>query len=154
MRPVPIRITIAAAIPPADAFALFTEGLTRWWPREYTWAQDTLVRIGMEPRLGGHCYELGPHDFRVDWGRVLAWEPPSRLVLAWQISPRREPQPNPAKASEVEIRFKARPPGGTDVTLEHRGFERHGAGGGDYRDALASEQGWPRILRQYASCAG
>jgi uncharacterized protein YndB with AHSA1/START domain len=127
------------------AFAAFAD-LGAWWPAEYSWAGDVLEEIGIEPREGGHCYELGPHGIRCDWGRVTAWEPPRRLVFTWQIGPQREPAPDPARASEVEVRFDA-----TTVTLEHRDFERHGPDAENYRAALASEHGWPYILGRYAA---
>jgi uncharacterized protein YndB with AHSA1/START domain len=152
--PEPITATVTVAQAPAEAFALFTEGLAKWWPREYTWAQDVLQRIEVEPRVGGRCYEIGPREFHSDWGRVLVWSSPDRLLLAWQISPRREPEPNPVKASEVEVHFKPGTTGGTLVLLEHRGFERHGPEGVAYRDALASAQGWPWILKHYEAAAG
>jgi uncharacterized protein YndB with AHSA1/START domain len=109
-----LKVTTTVAAPVEQAFRTFTEGLAGWWPREYTWAQDTLDTIAIEPRAGGRCFERGPHGFHCDWGRVLAWEPPRRLVFTWQIAPDRAPEPNPAKASEVEARFVAdgpRPPG-------------------------------------------
>jgi uncharacterized protein YndB with AHSA1/START domain len=146
-----IRHSLTVPRPPDEAFALFTERLGSWWPREYTWSQQVLDAIGIEPYAGGMCYERGPHGFRCDWGRVLTWQPPQRLVLAWQISPRREPEPDPARASTVEVRFEAGPSGGTHVTLEHRDFERHGDGAAEYRAALASPQGWPYIMQRFAA---
>jgi uncharacterized protein YndB with AHSA1/START domain len=137
--------TLAVDADPERAFTAFAD-LGAWWPPEYTWAGETLQEIGIEPRADGHCYELGPHGFRCDWGRVTAWEPPRRLVFTWQIGPQREPVPDPAKASEVEVRFE---PG--SVALEHRGFERHGPDAENYRAALASEHGWPYILERYAA---
>jgi uncharacterized protein YndB with AHSA1/START domain len=148
-----IRHVLTVSRPPGAAFSLFTEQLGRWWPREYTWSQDVLDEIGIEPRAEGMCYELGPHGFRCDWGRVLLWQPPHRIVFSWQISPRREPVPDPARVSVVEVRFEARTEGGTEVILEHREFERHGAGAEDYRAAMASPQGWPHILRRFAAAA-
>jgi uncharacterized protein YndB with AHSA1/START domain len=134
----------------ADGFALFTTGFARWWPAEYTWSGDALVEIGIEPREGGHCFELGPGGFRCDWGTVTAWEPPRRLVFLWQIGPGREPVPDPSRAGEVEVRF------GDDgrVDLEHRGFDRHGDGGAAYADGMGSPQGWPYILKRFAAAAG
>jgi hypothetical protein len=152
--PAPVHTSVTVPQPPAAAFALFADHLGSWWPREYTWSQDVLERIGLEPRVGGRCYEIGPHGFHSDWGRVLVWALPSWLRLAWQISPRREPEPDPAKASEVDVRFEAAEGGTTRVTLEHRGFERHGPEGAAYHDALASAQGWPWILARYAAAAG
>jgi uncharacterized protein YndB with AHSA1/START domain len=143
--------TVAA--PVERAFATFSDGLAGWWPREYTWAQDTLETIAIEPREGGRCFERGPHGFHCDWGRVLAWDPPDRLVFTWQIGPDRVPEPNPAKASEVEVRFVADGPSATRVELEHRGFSRHGDGGDRYRAAMGSRLGWPLILDRYAAAA-
>ena len=146
----PIRQVVTVPVPVERAFAAFTD-LASWWPREYTWAADTLEDIGLEPRQGGHCYERGPYGFTCHWGRVLTWEPPARLELAWQIAPDRVPEPNPANASEVELRFSPDDPSGTRVELEHRAFDRHGDAGGAYRNAMASPQGWPRLLDRYAA---
>jgi uncharacterized protein YndB with AHSA1/START domain len=146
-----IRHQVSVTSDSDEAFRQFAEQLDRWWPREYTWSGDVLQAIGIEPREGGLCYEPGPHGFRCDWGRVLVWEPPVRLVLAWQISPRREPVPDPRRASEVEVQFDPDGRGGTRVTLEHRGFDRHGTGASEYRAAMASPQGWAYILARYTA---
>jgi len=144
-----VRRTLTVAAPRERAFAVFTDGLATWWPREYTWGRDVLETIAIEPCEGGRCFERGPHDFQCDWGRVVLWDPPNRLVISWQISPRREPEPNPAKASEVEIRFIAEGPTSTRVEFEHRDLARHGEEGMSYRDALDSPQGWTLILERY-----
>ena len=148
-----VRCTIDVALPAERAFAFFTEHFALWWPRRYTWGREVVEDIGLEPLQGGLCYERGPHGFRSDWGRVLLWEPPHRLTLAWQISPTRVPEPNPAKASTVDVQFEAHTPALTRVVLDHRDFERHGDGAVDYRQALGSPEGWPWILERYASAA-
>ncbi len=148
----PIRVAATVPLPADQAFPAFAD-LARWWPRQYTWAADTLEDIGLEPREGGLCYERGPHGFTCHWGRVLAWEPPTRLLITWQIAPDRVPQPNPAKASEVEVRFRPADPSGTRVELEHRALARHGDAVGAYRQAMASPQGWPLILDRFAASA-
>jgi uncharacterized protein YndB with AHSA1/START domain len=135
-------------VPPERAFAGFIN-LGRWWPREYTWAQDVLQTIGIEPRLNGACFERGPHGFECDWGRVIVWEPPGRIVFTWQIAFDRTPEPDPAKASEVEVRFTEEALG-TRVFLEHRAFSRHGEKGNAYREGMASPEGWPSMLERYA----
>ena len=132
------------------AFNVFADGLVTWWPQEYTWSKDVLELIAIEPREGGRCFERGPHNFQCDWGRVLAWEPPWRLVFTWQISPGREPEPDPEKASEVEVRFEPDGPSKTRVQFTHRQLQRHGASGEHYKASLASPQGWPHILGRYA----
>jgi uncharacterized protein YndB with AHSA1/START domain len=133
---------------PEAAFRAFVHELSSWWPAEYTWSQDALVRIAIEPKLHGACFEIGPHGFRCDWGRITAFREPVALCFLWQISARREPVPDPRKASEVDVRFR-QDPDGTRVGLVHGGFENHGDDGGWYRDAMASEMGWPKILEAY-----
>lgn len=134
-----------------NAFAFFTDGLTLWWPAEYTWAQDVLESITIEPGVNGRCFERGPHGFECDWGRVLVWEPPERVTFTWQISPRREPVPDPTKASIVAVQFQAEGASRTEVTLTHRHFERHGEGSAEYQAMMNSPQGWPYILDCYAT---
>jgi uncharacterized protein YndB with AHSA1/START domain len=146
------RHEVHVDLPRERAFELFTEELGAWWPPDYSWSGEVLEEIGIEPGAGGLCYERGPHGFRCDWGRVLAWEPPGRLTLAWQISPRREPEPNPARASEVDVLFTDTD-GGTSVSLEHRAFDRHGEEGEQYAEMLDSREGWPLILGRYAAVA-
>jgi uncharacterized protein YndB with AHSA1/START domain len=134
------------------AFALFTD-LDRWWPMEYTRAQVVDQEIVIEPHAGGFCYERGANGFRCDWGRVLVFEPPRRLLLAWQISATREPQPDPEQSSTIEVRLVPDGAQRTRVTLEHRDFDRLGRGGADYRTMMASDNGWPLILGRYAAVA-
>jgi len=145
---------IEVPVPPERAFAVFTDEMTGWWPAEYTWAQRTLAEIAIEAREGGHCFERGPHGFRCDWGRVVTCEPPARIAFTWQISPQRVPQPDPALASLVEVRFDAAGDGATRVALAHRHFSRHGEGADGYEDAMSSPQGWPYLLERFAgACA-
>ncbi|MGH7961427.1 MAG: SRPBCC family protein [Candidatus Binatia bacterium] len=146
-----IERSVSVPLSPSEAFHLFFEEFGRWWPREYTWGQEAMEAIGIEPHVGGLCFERGPRGFRCDWGRILEWEPPHRAKLAWQISPRREPVPNPEKASVVEVRFKPEGSDHTRVTVTHGGFERHGAGASEYRAALASDQGWSYLLGQFVA---
>jgi len=143
---------VTVRIAQSEAFRLFTHGFGSWWPAEYTWSADVLESISIESFEGGRCTELGPHGFQCDWGRVLVWSPPQRLVLTWQIGPHREPQPNPEKASTIEVLFRAEA-GSTRLQLAHRDFRRHGRGASRYRRALASEFGWPRILDRYVEAA-
>jgi uncharacterized protein YndB with AHSA1/START domain len=148
----PIQISTRIGLSVAQAFELFTSALQTWWPREYTWSGAVLDRIGIEPGAGGFCYERGPHGFRCDWGRVQVWDAPRRLVFTWQIGPHREPVPDPARASEIEVRFVA-DAGAARVNLEHGGFERYGEGAVAYRTALASPQGWPYILQCFVEAS-
>ena len=146
-----VRSTILVPAPAERAFATFARRLESWWVKEYTWSgPEALAEIGIEPRTGGMAYEIGPHGFRADWGRIVVWEPPRRLVLSWQIGPDRAPVPDPAQASEVEVHFvPAVQDGSTRVEVEHRNFDRHGAAAVGYREALTA--GWQELLSRYAA---
>lgn len=143
-----LRCRLLAPASAERAFAVFTGSLTDWWVREYTWSgPDALAELGIEPRAGGMLYEIGPYGFRSDFGRVLTWDPPRRLVFTWQIGPDRVPVPDPARASEVEVLFLPEGPDRTRVEVEHRNFDRHGEAAEGYREALTA--GWHELLRRY-----
>ena len=100
--------------------------------------------------MGGACFEeRGRRQPRV-WGTVLAFDRPSHIVLAWQITPDRMPEQNEAAASRVDVRFSPGEGGVTNVLLVHRDFFRHGEGWEKYREQMASKQGWPTIIDHYA----
>jgi uncharacterized protein YndB with AHSA1/START domain len=150
----PIQQTFILPVSADKAFELFVNQFDSWWPKEYTWSADGLETIAIEPKVGGRCYEQGPHGFECDWGRVLVHDPPKRLLFTWQISPNRVPQPNPENASEVEVTFKEEENGQTDITFIHRHFEKHGEGAEGYREAMGSSMGWPYILERYREAVG
>lgn len=144
------RITSRMWVPaPAEhAFSIFALRLTDWWVKEYTWSgPDSLVDIGFEPGEDGMAYEIGPHGFRADWGRVLIWAPPHRLMFTWQIGPDRAPVPDPEQATEVEVLFRPERRDRTRVEVEHRHFDRHGRDAEGYRQALTA--GWQELLSRY-----
>ncbi len=147
----PITLTRDLDVDPTDAFTVFTERFRTWWPVEASWSGSSLESIGIEPFVGGFCFELGPHGLRLDWGRVTAWEPPRRLAFAWLIGGDRVPEPVPGHASDVEVTFEPTATG-TRMTLVHRGFERHRGDGAAYRAGMASDAGgWPTLLDRYVA---
>jgi uncharacterized protein YndB with AHSA1/START domain len=146
----PIRHEVTVEVPPGDAFAAFTDGIGTWWPPELTWSGALLERVAIEPRAGGFCHEIGSGGMRLDWGRVATWEPPSRLAFSWQIGPDRVPEVNPARASQVEVRFEAEGTDRTRVSVVHGGWERHGEAGAAYREQLDRDATWPRVLDAFA----
>lgn len=131
------------------AFELFTNAIDEWWPANYTGSQESLVEMGIESGSGGMCYEVGPHGFRCDFGRVLTWKPSEHLVFTWQISPDREPVPDPEKAGEISVEFR-KTDSGTEVELAHRHFERHEDDSQEYCEMMGSKYGWPLILGEFA----
>jgi uncharacterized protein YndB with AHSA1/START domain len=149
-----VREKIEVRTPIEAAFTCFVDDIGEWWPREYTWADEDLAKMAIEPKIGGRCYERALDGHERVWGRVLEWEPPGRFVFSWQITPDRKAIADPADASEVEVTFREREDEMvTEVELVHRGFERHGDGGDAYRDAMADRDGWPYILDRYAAAA-
>jgi uncharacterized protein YndB with AHSA1/START domain len=127
-------VTVKA--PLERTFEVYTGTMGRWWPPEYHIGGSDLADVVIEPRVGGRWYERGVDGTECDWGRVLAWEPPGRLVLSWQISAEWQYDPDPAHGSEVEIRFTALGPDSTHVELIHSRFDRHGPGATAVRDAM------------------
>ena len=144
---------ITVSVPVEQAFQVFTSSFGTWWPREYHIGQAEMAEAILEPGEGGRWYERGTDGSECDWGRVLVWDPPHRLVLAWQITHEWGYEPDLAKASEVDVRFTAESGGGTRVDLEHRHFERHGAGGTSMRTAVDSSGGWGGLLEMFRARA-
>jgi uncharacterized protein YndB with AHSA1/START domain len=140
--------TITVGVPVERAFQIFTESFDTWWPPEYHIGQADIAEAVLEPRVGGRWYEKGVDGSECDWGRVLAWEPPYRLVVTWQINGEWQYDPDPERASEVEVRFTADGPGQTTVELEHRHLERL-VGGQAMRDAIGGAGGWSGVLQRY-----
>ena len=149
----PIEETVALPLPPERAYAVFKDEFGAWWPGDYTYSgPGGLQAISLGAAAGDLCTEIGPHGFRVDWGRMLDVEPSRRLRFLWQIADDRTPRPDPAASSEVEVVFEP-DPGGSIVRLTHSGFERYGEGGVRYRAEMAAEYGWPLIMAKFADHA-
>ncbi|HEY0638110.1 MAG TPA: SRPBCC family protein [Pseudonocardiaceae bacterium] len=145
----PVTLTIPVRTTPERAFAVFTGRMRDWWPESHHIGGTPPAAIVLEPRTGGRWFERGPDGTECEWGTVLAWEPPHRLLLAWQLDGRWEYDPDLDRASEVEVTFTATEDG-TRVDFTHRRLERHGDAGPAIRDAVAAEGGWPTILTRFA----
>ncbi len=147
-----VRCSVTVTAPVERAFAVYTAGYGGWYPKEHFIGAEPAETVVIEPFAGGRWYERSPDGSEGEWGRVLAWEPPHRLVLAWMVGGDWQPDPDPAHASEVEVRFVADGPGRTRVELEHRGIERHGAGAASIRSGVSDEsQGHPYYLRRFSA---
>ncbi len=145
-----VRSTIVVDAPIERAFTVFTDGMGSWWPREHHILRVDLAETVFEPRQGGHVYDCGVDGSECHWGRVLAYEPPIRVVFSWDISLQWQLEDDTAHTSEVEVRFVAEGPGRTRVELEHRNLDRHGDGWEQMRDVVASPDGWDLSLRNFA----
>jgi uncharacterized protein YndB with AHSA1/START domain len=142
--------TITVNAPVERAFSVFTERFTAWWPTGHQINPNGYEAAYIEPRVGGRWFERAPDGSEVDWGTVLVWEPPNRLVLTWQLNGEWEYDADPAHATEVEVRFTAEG-SATRVDLVQGKLERavHGA---QLADGVGGQGGWNGLLKRYADC--
>ena len=145
--------SVLVEAPQEHAFTVFTDGIDSWWPREHTIGEAELKEMVLEPRVGGRAYGIGVDGSESDWGRVLAFDRPNRIVVSWDITLQWKHEPNIAKTSEFEVRFIPDGPERTRVELEHRHLERHGEGWEAMRDAVGSPNGWQGGLELFAAAA-
>ncbi len=146
-----VRQQIVVEAPIERAFRVFTADFGSFKPREHNLLDVEIAETVFEPRVGGHLYDRGVDGSECRWARVLAYEPPHRVVFSWDISPRWRVETDLEKTSEVEVRFAAEGPDRTRIELEHRGLERHGDGWESVRDGVASPGGWPLYMGRYAA---
>ena len=148
----PVRKNVRVSAAPARAFEVFTAGFARWWPPSHTIGKVPQKEVVIEPRVGGRWFERGVDGSECDWGTVLVWEPPARLVLGWQLNA--DFKFDPRVTTEVEVRFTAEGEGATRVELEHRHLERLGEQGELLREKVGSPNGWSALLGHFAAAAG
>jgi uncharacterized protein YndB with AHSA1/START domain len=147
-----VRKSMLVQASPALAFRVFTEKMSTWWPLEhYKIGKAKAVEAIVEPRVGGRWYERGEDGSTCDWGRVLVWEPPSRLVLTWDITA--DWQFDPKLNTEIEIRFLPDGKDRTRVELEHRHLDRFGARRDEMRRVFDQEGDWGKLLGKFARVA-
>lgn len=149
---VTVHRSISVPLPPEPAFALFTERMTDFWPREHSIGSAEIAEVVVEGRVGGRWFERGVDGSECDWGRVARWEPPARVVLLWQIGANW--RYDPALETEVEITFAEEEPGRTRLDLHHRNLERYGDQAETMRGIFDSPGGWPGTLSRFADFAG
>ncbi len=145
----PVRKSVLVDASPPQAFAVFTSGIDRWWPKSHGIGASPIRESVIEPFVGGRWFTRHKDGSDVVIGRVRVWQPAERLVVSWEISSEWKPDPRPAFASEVEVRFTPEAGGRTRVELEHRNFERLGAAAGE-KMRKDVDGGWPYLLDLYA----
>ncbi len=147
----PVRKQVMVEASQARCFEVFTQGIDRWWPRQHHIGKSPLTRAVLEGRPEGRWYSICEDGSECDIGRVLTWDPPRRLVLAWQITA--EWKFDPAFVTEVEVTFSVEGPKRTLVKMEHRDLERYGQAAAALRKEIDAEGGWMEIMRQFAATA-
>jgi uncharacterized protein YndB with AHSA1/START domain len=149
-----VRKSITVDAPPERAFDVFTSGMTRWWPLDtHHIGASEPNQVVVEPRAGGRWFERAPDGSECEWGRVIAWDPPQHVVFGWHLGPEWKYDPDPALATEVEVRFIAESATRTRVELEHRGFEVHGDRADELRIPVGGKGGWGALLERFAAAA-
>jgi uncharacterized protein YndB with AHSA1/START domain len=144
------RRSITVNASPERAFDVFTHGFSTWWPlATHHIGKTDAVEAIMEPHPGGRWFERDADGKECEWGYVTEFEPPHRVLLAWHLTPEFAFDPDPDKATEVEVTFTP-VDGGTLVELEHRGFEKHGEEGAKMREAVSAPGGWADLLELFA----
>ena len=146
-----VRTSIDVEAPIERAFALFTEEIGTWWPPDHHILEAGLAEMVFEPYVGGNIVDRGVDGSECRWARVLAYEPPTRVLFSWDINLQWHLESDPKKTSEVEVRFAADGPKRTHVELEHRNIDRHGEGWERMREAVGSPNGWN--LQRFADAA-
>jgi uncharacterized protein YndB with AHSA1/START domain len=149
-----IRHSVTVDAPIERAFKVFTEDFGRFKPPEHNLLGVEIAETVFEARVGGFLYDRGVDGRECRWARILAYEPPHRVVISWDISPYWQVETDKGKTSEVEVRFISQTPGRTRVELEHRGLDRHGEGWEGVREGVDGDQGWPLYLHRYAGLFG
>jgi uncharacterized protein YndB with AHSA1/START domain len=145
---------IVVNAPIDKAFAVFTDRFGDFKPPEHNLLQVPIAETVFEPRVGGHIYDRGTDGSECRWARILAYDPPNRVVFSWDIGPTWQIESDPGQTSEVEVTFIAETPDRTRVELQHRHLDRHGPGWESVRDGVGHDQGWPLYLDRYAGLLG
>ena len=147
-----VRSEVVVEAPADRAFRVFTEKMETWWPPTHHIAKADMKSIILDRRTNGRWAEVGIDGSECDWGRVLVWDPPRRLVLAWQLTAQWQFDAN--FVTEVEINFTPMGEGKTRVALEHRNLERFGTAAEEFIKGISNQEGgWPMILRAFATAA-
>ena len=146
-----VRKVIVVQASVERAFSVFTERFGDFKPREHNLLGAPIVETTFEPRVGGHIVDRAEDGSECRWARILAYEPPTRLLFSWDIGPTWQIEPNAENTSEVEVRFAADGPDRTKVDIEHRHIDRHGPGWESIRNGVDADDGWPLYLDRYAA---
>jgi len=150
----PVRVSIVVRASVELAFRVYTEEIDSWWPKTHHIGSTPMKRAVMETGVGGRIYSDQEDGSSVQWGKVTAWDPPNRFVMAWQVTPTWQFEPDLAKCSEVEVTFTPAHEGHTLIELEHRHFERHGEGALGMRTQVGNDGGgWGGLLKLFKAKA-
>jgi uncharacterized protein YndB with AHSA1/START domain len=147
-----VRKVVKVRAPQQVAWDVFTGQMGTWWPLAvYKIGKANAVDAIIERRVDGRWYERGDDGSTCDWGRVLVWEPSSRLVLSWGIDA--DFHYNPELQTEIEVRFIAEKDGSTRIEFEHRYLDRYGDRRDEMRTIYDKTGDWWQLLASFAQTA-
>jgi uncharacterized protein YndB with AHSA1/START domain len=146
-----ISRSVVVNAPIERAFEVFTADFGAFKPPEHNLMAVEIAETVFEPRVGGSVYDRAADGSECRWARVLAYEPPHRVVISWDISPRWQIETDRDRTSEVEVRFIPETATRTRVQLEHRKLDRHGDDWQALREGVGGDQGWPLYLHRFAA---
>lgn len=148
-----VRASVMVDAPIERAFSVFTKEMGTWWPSTHHILQGELAEMVFEPRVGGSIYDRATDGTECRWARVLAYDPPHRLVFSWDVSNQFQIETDHGKTSEVAVTFTAEGPDRTHVLLEHSKLDAHGEGWEQHRDMVGAQDGWQIGLDAFAKAA-
>jgi uncharacterized protein YndB with AHSA1/START domain len=146
-----VRMRIVVEAPIDRAFAVFTGRFGDFKPAEHNLLGAPIAETVFEPRIGGSIIDRAVDGSECRWARILAYEPPDRVVFSWDISPQWQIETDPGQTSEVEVRFFTETPERTRLELEHRHIDRHGPGWQAVIEGVDGDEGWPLYMARYAA---
>ena len=147
----PVRKVLEVQATREHAFKVFTDGIDTWWPRQHHIGASPLRTAIIEGREGGRWYSVCEDGSQCDIGQVLAWDPPNRILLSWQITATW--QFDPDFVTEVEVTFTPSGAKSTTVVMEHRLLERYGAVAEAIRTSIGADTGWGLIMQSFVTAA-
>lgn len=139
----PLVVEVEVEVSQEHAFDVWTTRLGAWWPRSHTMSDPADVIV--EPFEGGRIFERAADGSELEWGEIVAWEPPHQLRCLWHLFFDR------SEATDLEVTFTATEIG-TKVTIRQSGWERLGDSGPPRR--TRTQAAWSAILSDFAAAAG
>lgn len=147
----PIQKVIVVNASQERCFRVFRAGIDKWWPRDHHIGSSPLKESRIEPHVGGRWFSTHEDGSESHVGKVLVWEPSSRLLLTWQITA--QWKFDPTFVTEVELTFTPLGPKQTRVTLEHRKLEAYGVDAKSMHEMFSGDTAWVRTLTAFAAVA-
>ncbi len=145
----PVVRAVTVGVSQRSAFETWTNRIDLWWPVERISAsREESSRVIMEAGEGGRLFERVASGDEYVWGRVVAWEPPSRIVVRWFLDA------DPDRATTIEVRFEELAARSTRVIVTHGDWDNAAEEvAHEHRSCVAADEGWTGILLSFQRAA-